>query len=765
MSAQQLLLPFRPVINIRGGLEAGATLEVYQSGTSVKVPIYRDSGLTKFHTNPVKADGFGVFPPVYFDDNTAIRVVLKAANGTVFADQDPYNVSPVSVAAVEEAASIASDAAGDAQQALSSVESLIANLTVTTATSGSVVASRALLAGIVSPVNGQSVLLSEDGLVGLWKFTTTNQSANVTADPDQGLYIAPASAPTGASGAWVRVVEGTDYMAEWWLDGSRTLVQDRINRALKLMPAGATLRLPPATMTVQRAAAGSVAAGSSTVNSGIIGAIYIEKDGQKLVGAGINNTILDGAGGSLNVIMIRASGCEVRGLRAGNVTGQLITNEAAGVCCQPKLPATVGGTGANVADCVVEDCWFYDAFTGVTATAEAEIGVSPERMWINKRMKVNRCRFTNIKRQGVELAVCDQSTVSNCTFVGGDRATETFSRFVRVIGSRGVFIYGNHAIGFDPTYSGYFGVSVETLGFYGRQAFYEISSDVHITENTFENFGVALEVIDSQGAVNFHGNIVRGPQAGTAANFGVRVSSAGIRNPGYVATTLSGNRSRTDGHGLTTGTPIQTLFNTNGLTFGTTYYAIRVNDNEFRWASSEANALAGTALTLTGTADMFWHTETGLFGIANKNKAENLSVKDNYFVGVAQAVAASGRATLFEATGNTWIANNNTSASGINLTMVGTHPFENIVTGKIEGNTLLGNDVASSAPIIVGGMKSTSFISVNGNKLSASTSGATITHSGPGVLQAKDRFSNTIITRDNWLENFDPPAGNIFTGN
>ena len=90
MSAQQLLLPFRPVINLRGGLEAGATLEVYESGGLTPYPIYADEDLTEELANPLEANGFGIFPAVYFDESQPIRVIVKAANGTVIDDSDPY---------------------------------------------------------------------------------------------------------------------------------------------------------------------------------------------------------------------------------------------------------------------------------------------------------------------------------------------------------------------------------------------------------------------------------------------------------------------------------------------------------------------------------------------------------------------------------------------------------------------------------------------------------------------------------------------------
>ena len=41
----------------------------------------------------------------------------------------------------------------------------------------------------------------------------------------------------------------------------------------------------------------------------------------------------------------------------------------------------------------------------------------------------------------------------------------------------------------------------------------------------------------------------------------------------------------------------------NNLSSGTTYYAIKVDDNNFRLASSSANASAGTAITVGGSGN------------------------------------------------------------------------------------------------------------------------------------------------------------------
>ena len=53
-----------------------------------------------------------------------------------------------------------------------------------------------------------AVVLTEPGREGLFVFDGSNLSAKVATDAYQGIYVAASSDPTGASGAWVRQVEG-----------------------------------------------------------------------------------------------------------------------------------------------------------------------------------------------------------------------------------------------------------------------------------------------------------------------------------------------------------------------------------------------------------------------------------------------------------------------------------------------------------------------------------------------------------------------------
>ncbi len=69
------------------------------------------------------------------------------------------------------------------------------------------VTSRAALAA-ASASDGACLVLVEVGREGLFLFDAADRSAEVADDPAQAIHIAPASDPSGASGAWVRQFSG-----------------------------------------------------------------------------------------------------------------------------------------------------------------------------------------------------------------------------------------------------------------------------------------------------------------------------------------------------------------------------------------------------------------------------------------------------------------------------------------------------------------------------------------------------------------------------
>jgi hypothetical protein len=278
---------------------------------------------------------------------------------------------------------------------------------------------------------------------------------------------------------------------------------------------------------VTKASAGTV----NPTSAGITGAIICDK-AVTLQGAG-DDTILDGNGGALDIIELRASHCKVTRLRAGNVSGQLVVNEASGICIKPSNFVQGSGVGANIENFAIEDVTIFDADSGVTASCEMDRGVTPYKLWLASGVDVFNCRFRGIRRQGVELFMCDRSTVRDCDYIGGNKGSYSFSRFVRQIGSKHVTISGNKARA-TVLEQGYFAVQIETAGYYGEPAYYEISGDTLIDGNIFENFEQTLAIDESRGHVAFHNNdiIQRRQLANTAISvFAIRLNGSGIRDP------------------------------------------------------------------------------------------------------------------------------------------------------------------------------------------------------------------------------------------
>lgn len=75
-------------------------------------------------------------------------------------------------------------------------------------------------AGDIAIIAGRST--AGDGGGGMFRFVSGDQSASVTNDPGEGVWLAPDSDDTGASGAWKRIFTGAANL-RWWAvtgDGS-----------------------------------------------------------------------------------------------------------------------------------------------------------------------------------------------------------------------------------------------------------------------------------------------------------------------------------------------------------------------------------------------------------------------------------------------------------------------------------------------------------------------------------------------------------------
>lgn len=171
MAAKQFLVPGNHA-TVRGLAAPGAIAKLYTTGTLTPQPFYSTSALSVSLGSTITADGIGVFPECYQDEATPFRLIITDRNGVELdgGDVDPFyfGVSNVLLPA----------AAMD-------------------------FATRALMAAVTASA-GSTAYLTESGREGTFVWSSSNLSAEVTLDPQQGVYVAPSSDTTGASGAWVR---------------------------------------------------------------------------------------------------------------------------------------------------------------------------------------------------------------------------------------------------------------------------------------------------------------------------------------------------------------------------------------------------------------------------------------------------------------------------------------------------------------------------------------------------------------------------------
>lgn len=175
MPINQFFLPYRPAFDNAGISVPGAQVYFTEPATNTPKAIWADEALTVAQTNPLVADGAGHFPVTYLeDDEYRVRIYGRNAEvgvDTPFEEYDPYIPGAL-------------------------IGTLLGN-------ESSVVGTRAQLGAMVGAAN-TAVYLAEAGRQGLFFWSASNLSANITEDVAQAVYVPPDTDATGASGAWVR---------------------------------------------------------------------------------------------------------------------------------------------------------------------------------------------------------------------------------------------------------------------------------------------------------------------------------------------------------------------------------------------------------------------------------------------------------------------------------------------------------------------------------------------------------------------------------
>lgn len=71
------------------GISDGASIYVYETGTTTPISLYSDTALTDLVTNPYEVPLGAEVPPLYYSGNANIRVKIVSVSGAI-EDMDPY---------------------------------------------------------------------------------------------------------------------------------------------------------------------------------------------------------------------------------------------------------------------------------------------------------------------------------------------------------------------------------------------------------------------------------------------------------------------------------------------------------------------------------------------------------------------------------------------------------------------------------------------------------------------------------------------------
>ncbi len=151
------------------GIADGAALYVYETGTTTPISLYSDAACTVPVTNPYVVASGAAVPTLYYNHSGDVRFKVVSNTGEVERDEDPYD--PV---------------------------------VLTSDLSSQVTTFAATRTALAAKATDGPVMLTEAGREGIFIFDGSDLSGEITLDPLQGMYVAPSSDTTGASGAWVR---------------------------------------------------------------------------------------------------------------------------------------------------------------------------------------------------------------------------------------------------------------------------------------------------------------------------------------------------------------------------------------------------------------------------------------------------------------------------------------------------------------------------------------------------------------------------------
>jgi hypothetical protein len=182
MAGRILLDDGNRLLDSNGNPISGGLVRAYDAGTSTPASLYTTSALTTAHASPVEANGAGFVAQMWAAEDETLDLKVYAADDLAFATplRQFLNVQPVSSVGA---------------RGFVSTRTSLANVN-----------------GAVIP----AVYLTESGREGSFIWSSSNLSAMVTLDTQQGIYVPPTGGD-GSTGAWVRQLPFPGFWhADWF---------------------------------------------------------------------------------------------------------------------------------------------------------------------------------------------------------------------------------------------------------------------------------------------------------------------------------------------------------------------------------------------------------------------------------------------------------------------------------------------------------------------------------------------------------------------
>jgi hypothetical protein len=182
MAGRILLDDGNRLLDSNGNPISGGLVRAYDAGTSTPASLYTTSALSVAHASPVEANGAGFVAQMWAAEDETLDLKVYAADDLAFATplRQFLNVQPVSSVGA---------------RGFVSTRTSLANVN-----------------GAVIP----AVYLTESGREGSFIWSSSNLSAMVTLDTQQGIYVPPTGGD-GSTGAWVRQLPFPGFWhADWF---------------------------------------------------------------------------------------------------------------------------------------------------------------------------------------------------------------------------------------------------------------------------------------------------------------------------------------------------------------------------------------------------------------------------------------------------------------------------------------------------------------------------------------------------------------------